>query len=119
MVNGGGVHKAPGLDHNQVSSLHHRHPKIQQASSGSMETSLVILIHSHASQLFHDSRSLRVSVAEEKTEVPKKEAPVCFSAGPKHSLITNLWWYSGELLRKAPFEEFYVITLDSPKEQIF
>ncbi|KAJ4955895.1 hypothetical protein NE237_012678 [Protea cynaroides] len=46
-------------------------------------------------------RTIRAAAAEEKTAAPEKEAPV------------------GGLLRKAQVEEFYVITWESPKEQIF
>jgi hypothetical protein len=76
-----------------------------------METSLVILIHySHASHLFHDSRSLRVSAAEERVS----DSPVGSQALPHQSLV--VYW---RVARKAQVEEFYVFTWDSPKEQIF
>jgi len=47
----------------------------------------------------------------------KKESPTLRWV-PKHSL-TNLWWYTGGLLRKAQVEEFYVITGIRQKSKFF
>ena len=67
-------------------------------------------------------RSLKVAAAEEKTEAPPaKEAPVGFTP-PELDPSTPSPIFGGStggLLRKAQVEEFYVITWDSPKEQIF
>ncbi|KAF2325197.1 hypothetical protein GH714_025098 [Hevea brasiliensis] len=66
-------------------------------------------------------RSLKVAAAEEKTEAPTKEAPVGFTP-PELDPNTPSPIFGGStggLLRKAQVEEFYVITWDSPKEQIF
>ncbi|EEF41689.1 photosystem I reaction center subunit II, chloroplastic [Ricinus communis] len=67
-------------------------------------------------------RSLKVAAAaEEKTETPTKEAPVGFTP-PELDPSTPSPIFGGStggLLRKAQVEEFYVITWDSPKEQIF
>ncbi|KDP21451.1 hypothetical protein JCGZ_21922 [Jatropha curcas] len=69
-------------------------------------------------------RSLKIAAAaEEKTEAaPTKEAaPVGFTP-PELDPNTPSPIFSGStggLLRKAQVEEFYVITWDSPKEQIF
>lgn len=68
-------------------------------------------------------RSIRVAAADEKTEAPAatKEAPVGFTP-PQLDPNTPSPIFGGStggLLRKAQVEEFYVITWDSPKEQIF
>ncbi|KAK9933356.1 hypothetical protein M0R45_020556 [Rubus argutus] len=65
-------------------------------------------------------RPMRIS-AEEKTVAPTKEAPVGFTP-PQLDPTTPSPIFSGStggLLRKAQEEEFYVITWESPKEQIF
>ncbi|XP_042517725.1 photosystem I reaction center subunit II, chloroplastic [Macadamia integrifolia] len=64
-------------------------------------------------------RTIRAAAAEEKTGT--KEAPVGFTPP---SLDPNtpspiFGGSTGGLLRKAQEEEFYVITWESPKEQIF
>lgn len=65
---------------------------------------------------------MRVHAAEEKTAAaPAKEAPVGFTP-PELDPNTPSPIFGGStggLLRKAQVEEFYVITWDSPKEQIF
>ncbi|KAJ4722433.1 photosystem I reaction center subunit II, chloroplastic-like [Melia azedarach] len=66
------------------------------------------------------TRTIRAT-AEEKTEAPTKEAPVGFTP-PELDPNTPSPIFGGStggLLRKAQVEEFYVITWDSPKEQIF
>ncbi|XP_057736626.1 photosystem I reaction center subunit II, chloroplastic-like [Arachis stenosperma] len=70
--------------------------------------------------------SVRASAAEEKVEAAaaekeKEEAPVGFTP-PELDPNTPSPIFGGStggLLRKAQVEEFYVITWDSPKEQIF
>ncbi|KAK7253165.1 hypothetical protein RIF29_37653 [Crotalaria pallida] len=66
--------------------------------------------------------TIRAAAAEEKTEAPvKEEAPVGFTP-PELDPNTPSPIFGGStggLLRKAQVEEFYVITWDSPKEQIF
>ncbi|MED6203223.1 hypothetical protein PIB30_113444 [Stylosanthes scabra] len=71
--------------------------------------------------------SIRASAAEEKVEAAaapaaeKEEAPVGFTP-PELDPNTPSPIFGGStggLLRKAQVEEFYVITWDSPKEQIF
>ena len=65
-------------------------------------------------------RSIK-AMAEEKTEAPTKEAPVGFTP-PELDPNTPSPIFGGStggLLRKAQVEEFYVITWESPKEQIF
>ncbi|XP_044486798.1 photosystem I reaction center subunit II, chloroplastic-like [Mangifera indica] len=66
-------------------------------------------------------RSIR-AMAEETTETPTKEAaPVGFTP-PELDPNTPSPIFGGStggLLRKAQVEEFYVITWESPKEQIF
>ncbi|KAM6545434.1 hypothetical protein CsatB_026170 [Cannabis sativa] len=73
------------------------------------------------------SRSVRVMAADEKTSTEaapapaKKEAPVGFTP-PELDPSTPSPIFGGStggLLRKAQVEEFYVITWESPKEQIF
>lgn len=69
------------------------------------------------------TRSMKVSAAapESKTEAPTKEAPVGFTP-PELDPNTPSPIFGGStggLLRKAQVEEFYVITWESPKEQIF
>ncbi|PON80108.1 Photosystem I PsaD [Parasponia andersonii] len=64
---------------------------------------------------------VRAAAAEEKTEAPTKEAPVGFTP-PELDPNTPSPIFGGStggLLRKAQVEEFYVITWESPKEQIF
>ncbi|XP_043721741.1 photosystem I reaction center subunit II, chloroplastic [Telopea speciosissima] len=64
-------------------------------------------------------RTIRAATAEEKTET--KEAPVGFTP-PELDPNTPSPIFGGStggLLRKAQVEEFYVITWESPKEQIF
>ncbi|XP_042491479.1 photosystem I reaction center subunit II, chloroplastic-like [Macadamia integrifolia] len=66
-------------------------------------------------------RTIRASAAEGKTEAPEKKAPVGFTP-PQLDPSTPSPIFSGStggLLRKAQVEEFYVITWESPKEQIF
>ncbi|GAY40677.1 hypothetical protein CUMW_053830 [Citrus unshiu] len=66
-------------------------------------------------------RTVRAAAAEEKTEAPTKEAPVGFTP-PQLDPNTPSPIFGGStggLLRKAQVEEFYVITWESPKEQIF
>lgn len=61
------------------------------------------------------------AMAEGKTETPTKEAPVGFTP-PELDPNTPSPIFGGStggLLRKAQVEEFYVITWESPKEQIF
>lgn len=61
------------------------------------------------------------AAAEEATKAPTKEAPVGFTP-PELDPNTPSPIFGGStggLLRKAQVEEFYVITWDSPKEQIF
>uniref|UniRef100_A0A5B6YHP8 Photosystem I reaction center subunit II, chloroplastic n=1 Tax=Davidia involucrata TaxID=16924 RepID=A0A5B6YHP8_DAVIN len=61
------------------------------------------------------------AAAEEKIQTPTKEAPVGFTP-PELDPNTPSPIFGGStggLLRKAQVEEFYVITWDSPKEQIF
>ncbi|OIW11168.1 hypothetical protein TanjilG_22975 [Lupinus angustifolius] len=67
--------------------------------------------------------TITAATADEKTEAPlaKKEAPVGFTP-PELDPNTPSPIFGGStggLLRKAQVEEFYVITWDSPKEQIF
>ncbi|GLT36333.1 hypothetical protein SLA2020_107190 [Shorea laevis] len=68
------------------------------------------------------SRNVRAAAAEEKTAAaPAREAPVGFTP-PELDPSTPSPIFGGStggLLRKAQVEEFYVITWDSPKEQIF
>ncbi|KAF8388019.1 hypothetical protein HHK36_026685 [Tetracentron sinense] len=66
-------------------------------------------------------RTVKVAAAGEKTEAPTKEAPVGFTP-PQLDPNTPSPIFGGStggLLRKAQVEEFYVITWESPKEQIF
>ncbi|KAJ7980058.1 photosystem I reaction center subunit II, chloroplastic-like [Quillaja saponaria] len=68
-------------------------------------------------------RTIRAAAAEDKTETPtkEKEAPVGFTP-PELDPSTPSPIFGGStggLLRKAQVEEFYVITWESPKEQIF
>ncbi|KAI3993043.1 hypothetical protein MKX01_009786 [Papaver californicum] len=66
-------------------------------------------------------RSIKASAAEGKTEAPAKEAPAGFTP-PELDPNTPSPIFGGStggLLRKAQVEEFYVITWDSPKEQVF
>ncbi|OVA12588.1 Photosystem I PsaD [Macleaya cordata] len=67
-------------------------------------------------------RSIKASATEGKTEeAPPKEAPVGFTP-PELDPNTPSPIFGGStggLLRKAQVEEFYVITWDSPKEQVF
>ncbi|KAJ1423796.1 Photosystem I PsaD [Sesbania bispinosa] len=67
-------------------------------------------------------RNIRAAAADETTEAPvKEEAPVGFTP-PELDPNTPSPIFGGStggLLRKAQVEEFYVITWDSPKEQIF
>ncbi|GLT52754.1 hypothetical protein SLA2020_260760 [Shorea laevis] len=71
---------------------------------------------------FSFSRTIKAGAAEGKTEAaPAKEAPVGFTP-PELDPNTPSPIFGGStggLLRKAQVEEFYVITWDSPKEQIF
>lgn len=65
-------------------------------------------------------RTVRASAAEGKA-APAKEAPVGFTP-PQLDPNTPSPIFGGStggLLRKAQVEEFYVITWDSPKEQVF
>ncbi|KAJ7954897.1 photosystem I reaction center subunit II, chloroplastic-like [Quillaja saponaria] len=67
--------------------------------------------------------TIRAAAADEKTGTPtkEKEAPVGFTP-PELDPSTPSPIFGGStggLLRKAQVEEFYVITWDSPKEQIF
>lgn len=71
--------------------------------------------------------TIKAAAGEEKTEAvaeaaaPKKEAPVGFTP-PELDPNTPSPIFGGStggLLRKAQVEEFYVITWESPKEQIF
>ncbi|TQD77908.1 hypothetical protein C1H46_036543 [Malus baccata] len=69
------------------------------------------------------TRTMRINAsAEEKTVIPtKEEAPVGFTP-PELDPTTPSPIFGGStggLLRKAQEEEFYVITWESPKEQIF
>ncbi|KAH7843467.1 hypothetical protein Vadar_016969 [Vaccinium darrowii] len=68
------------------------------------------------------SRFIRAAAAEgSATEAPVKEAPVGFTP-PQLDPTTPSPIFGGStggLLRKAQVEEFYVITWESPKEQIF
>ncbi|XP_052207002.1 photosystem I reaction center subunit II, chloroplastic [Diospyros lotus] len=66
-------------------------------------------------------RTIKVAAAEGSAEAPVKEAPVGFTP-PELDPSTPSPIFGGStggLLRKAQVEEFYVITWDSPKEQIF
>ncbi|GAV88213.1 PsaD domain-containing protein [Cephalotus follicularis] len=66
-------------------------------------------------------RTIKAMATEAKTEAPTKEAPVGFTP-PELDPNTPSPIFGGStggLLRKAQVEEFYVITWDSPKEQIF
>ncbi|XP_058778502.1 photosystem I reaction center subunit II, chloroplastic-like [Vicia villosa] len=71
-------------------------------------------------------RTTKISASEDKTDVAtdvatKKEAPVGFTP-PELDPNTPSPIFGGStggLLRKAQVEEFYVITWESPKEQIF
>ncbi|XP_065863327.1 photosystem I reaction center subunit II, chloroplastic-like [Euphorbia lathyris] len=65
--------------------------------------------------------TIRAASAEGKTEEVTKPAPVGFTP-PELDPNTPSPIFGGStggLLRKAQVEEFYVITWDSPKEQIF
>ncbi|KAM1943833.1 hypothetical protein ACFX15_012122 [Malus domestica] len=68
------------------------------------------------------ARTMRINAsAEEKTVTPTKEAPAGFTP-PELDPTTPSPIFGGStggLLRKAQEEEFYVITWESPKEQIF
>ncbi|XLS85809.1 hypothetical protein HN51_035975 [Arachis hypogaea] len=70
--------------------------------------------------------TIRASAAEEKVEAAapaaeKEEAPVGFTLPELDPNTQSLIFggSTGGLLRKAQVEEFYVITWDFPKEQIF
>ncbi|KAL7220472.1 hypothetical protein ACSBR2_013369 [Camellia fascicularis] len=66
-------------------------------------------------------RPIRAMAAEGNVEAPAKEAPVGFTP-PQLDPSTPSPIFGGStggLLRKAQVEEFYVITWESPKEQIF
>ncbi|TKY51141.1 Photosystem I reaction center subunit II [Spatholobus suberectus] len=67
------------------------------------------------------TKTIRAAAADETTEAPTKEAPVGFTPpGLDPNTPSPIFGGStGGLLRKAQVEEFYVITWDSPKEQIF
>ncbi|XP_041001491.1 photosystem I reaction center subunit II, chloroplastic-like [Juglans microcarpa x Juglans regia] len=70
---------------------------------------------------FPGQRTIKAAAADGKTEAPTKEAPVGFTP-PELDPSTPSPIFAGStggLLRKAQVEEFYVITWDSPKEQIF
>ncbi|CAN1852259.1 Photosystem I reaction center subunit II, chloroplastic [Linum perenne] len=70
-------------------------------------------------KLSHSKTTVTVNAAAEAP--PKKEAPVGFTP-PELDPNTPSPIFGGStggLLRKAQVEEFYVITWDSPKEQIF
>ncbi|XP_068653303.1 photosystem I reaction center subunit II, chloroplastic-like [Aristolochia californica] len=72
------------------------------------------------SQTFTVSRGIRAAAADGTAEKPA-EAPVGFTP-PQLDPNTPSPIFGGStegLLRKAQVEEFYVITWDSPKEQIF
>ncbi|XP_021820337.1 photosystem I reaction center subunit II, chloroplastic-like [Prunus avium] len=73
-------------------------------------------------KLSSTTRTMRINAAaEEKTVAPPKEAPVGFTP-PELDPTTPSPIFGGStggLLRKAQEEEFYVITWESPKEQIF
>ncbi|KAL2324388.1 hypothetical protein Fmac_023446 [Flemingia macrophylla] len=68
------------------------------------------------------SKTIRAAASEEAaTEAPTKEAPAGFTP-PELDPNTPSPIFGGStggLLRKAQVEEFYVITWESPKEQIF
>ncbi|XVF32566.1 hypothetical protein REPUB_Repub17cG0093400 [Reevesia pubescens] len=66
-------------------------------------------------------RTIRAAAADEAPATATKEAPVGFTP-PELDPNTPSPIFGGStggLLRKAQVEEFYVITWDSPKEQIF
>ncbi|OMO61204.1 Photosystem I PsaD [Corchorus capsularis] len=79
-----------------------------------------VTIPSFKSQKFAP-RTIRAEATEEKAETATKEAPVGFTP-PELDPSTPSPIFAGStggLLRKAQVEEFYVITWESPKEQIF
>ncbi|CAH1415428.1 unnamed protein product [Lactuca virosa] len=72
-------------------------------------------------QLKLTSRTFTIKAAAEEVATPTKEAPVGFTP-PELDPNTPSPIFAGStggLLRKAQVEEFYVITWESPKEQIF
>ncbi|KAI4317798.1 hypothetical protein L6164_025639 [Bauhinia variegata] len=88
------------------------------------QSSTVVFTSSGKTLKFATSRTLKVSASDEKTEAAPaatKEAPVGFTP-PELDPNTPSPIFAGStggLLRKAQVEELYVITWDSPKEQIF
>ncbi|EHA8588639.1 photosystem I reaction center subunit II, chloroplastic [Cocos nucifera] len=60
--------------------------------------------------------TFKVSATEEKTEAPAGFTPPQLDPNTPSPIFGGS---TGGLLRKAQVEEFYVITWDSPKEQIF
>ncbi|XP_038972118.1 photosystem I reaction center subunit II, chloroplastic-like [Phoenix dactylifera] len=60
--------------------------------------------------------TIKVSATEEKTEAPAGFTPPQLDPNTPSPIFGGS---TGGLLRKAQVEEFYVITWDSPKEQIF
>ncbi|XVF63140.1 hypothetical protein PTKIN_Ptkin09bG0064900 [Pterospermum kingtungense] len=80
-----------------------------------------VKLPSFKSQKFVAARTIKAEAAEEKAETATKEAPVGFTP-PELDPNTPSPIFGGStggLLRKAQVEEFYVITWESPKEQIF
>ncbi|RWR72658.1 PSI reaction center subunit II [Cinnamomum micranthum f. kanehirae] len=70
----------------------------------------------HRPLTFSTSRTIRAAVTEEKTEAPVGFTPPELDPNTPSPIFGGS---TGGLLRKAQVEEFYVITWDSPKEQIF
>ncbi|RDX98697.1 Photosystem I reaction center subunit II, chloroplastic, partial [Mucuna pruriens] len=67
------------------------------------------------------TKTIRAAAGDESSEAPTVEAPVGFTP-PQLDPSTPSPIFGGStggLLRKAQVEEFYVITWESPKEQIF
>ncbi|KAD3641447.1 hypothetical protein R6Q59_004031 [Mikania micrantha] len=72
-------------------------------------------------KLTHRTFTIKATAAEGSPPPPAKEAPVGFTP-PELDPCTPSPIFAGStggLLRKAQVEEFYVITWESPKEQIF
>ncbi|KAK3042132.1 hypothetical protein RJ639_001252 [Escallonia herrerae] len=95
-------------------------PTISNPNAPWKQSSLVSFTAKPLKATVAQPRTIRAMA--EKTETPtKKEAPVGFTP-PELDPSTPSPIFGGStggLLRKAQVEEFYVITWESPKEQIF
>ncbi|XVE81594.1 hypothetical protein DITRI_Ditri15bG0077400 [Diplodiscus trichospermus] len=96
-------------------------PKSGDRPAVPWKQSSFVKLPSFNSQKFVAARTIKAEAAEEKAVTATKEAPVGFTP-PELDPNTPSPIFGGStggLLRKAQVEEFYVITWESPKEQIF